>query len=107
VQADLYDSFAESYSRENESSLFNRYYERPAMIDLAGDVKGHQVLDAGCGSGPLSAALREKGAIDSPASTGLRRISMVCPRIMQRDHTGLELLHIIVHKSDSEKGNLQ
>jgi hypothetical protein len=32
---------------------------------------------------------------------------MICPRIMQRDHTGLALLHIIVRKSDSEKGNLQ
>jgi ubiquinone/menaquinone biosynthesis C-methylase UbiE len=33
------------------------------MIDLAGDVNGHRVLDAGCGSGPLSAALRAKGAV--------------------------------------------
>lgn len=62
VNVDHYDSFAESYSRDNESSLFNCYYERPAMIALAGDVNGHRVLDAGCGSGPLSAALRAKGA---------------------------------------------
>jgi ubiquinone/menaquinone biosynthesis C-methylase UbiE len=33
------------------------------MINLAGDVNGHRVLDAGCGSGPLSAALRANGAI--------------------------------------------
>jgi len=33
------------------------------MIGLAGDVDGHRVLDAGCGSGPLSAALSAKGAI--------------------------------------------
>jgi ubiquinone/menaquinone biosynthesis C-methylase UbiE len=58
-----YDTFAEAYSRQNESSLFNAYYERPAMINLAGDVVGHRVLDAGCGSGPLTAALRDKGAI--------------------------------------------
>ncbi|TDO50745.1 ubiquinone/menaquinone biosynthesis C-methylase UbiE [Kribbella sp. VKM Ac-2527] len=63
MKANHYDSFAESYSTENESSLINGYYERPAMIDLAGDVNGHRVLDAGCGSGPLSAALRAKGAI--------------------------------------------
>ena len=63
MKASHYDSFAESYSTENEPSLINGYYERPAMIDLAGDVNGHRVLDAGCGSGPLSAALRAKGAV--------------------------------------------
>lgn len=58
-----YDTFAAAYSRENESSLLNAYYARPAMISLAGDVDGQRVLDAGCGSGPLAAALRDRGAI--------------------------------------------
>jgi len=62
VKADHYDSFAESYSAETESNLINGYYERPAMIGLAGDVDGRRILDAGCGSGPLSAALCERGA---------------------------------------------
>ena len=65
MKADHYDSFADSYAAENESSLLNAYYERPAMIGLAGNVTGHRVLDAGCGSGPLSAALSAKGAIMS------------------------------------------
>jgi len=78
MKADHYDSFAADYSAENESSLLNAYYERPAMIDLAGDVDGRRVLDAGCGSGPLSAALRAKGAIvtgfdGSPAMLELAR----------------------------------
>ncbi|TDE58201.1 SAM-dependent methyltransferase [Nonomuraea mesophila] len=58
-----YDSFAEAYSAENETSLLNAYYERPAMLNLAGDVAGRRILDAGCGSGPLSAALRDRGAV--------------------------------------------
>ena len=58
-----YDSFAEAYSAENEASLLNAYYERPAMLALAGDVAGLRILDAGCGSGPLFAALRDRGAI--------------------------------------------
>jgi SAM-dependent methyltransferase len=33
------------------------------MLELAGDVAGRRILDAGCGSGPLSAALRERGAV--------------------------------------------
>ncbi|MFC9227744.1 class I SAM-dependent methyltransferase [Streptomyces decoyicus] len=62
AQANDYESFAEAYSAENENNLLNAYYERPAMLALAGDVAGRRILDAGCGSGPLSAALRDRGA---------------------------------------------
>jgi SAM-dependent methyltransferase len=58
-----YDSFAEGYAASNETSLVNAYYERPAMLALAGDVAGRRILDAGCGSGSLLAALRDRGAI--------------------------------------------
>ncbi|WP_238155030.1 class I SAM-dependent methyltransferase [Kribbella soli] len=60
-----YDEFAEAYSADNETNLLNGHYERPAMVSLAGDVDGRRILDVGCGSGPLSAALRDKGAIVS------------------------------------------
>lgn len=58
-----YDSLAEAYTAENETSLLNAYYERPAILALVGDVTGRRILDAGCGSGPLFAALRDRGAI--------------------------------------------
>jgi SAM-dependent methyltransferase len=58
-----YDSFAEAYAASNETNLLNAYYERPAMLALAGDVAGRRILDAGCGAGPLLAALRDRGAI--------------------------------------------
>jgi ubiquinone/menaquinone biosynthesis C-methylase UbiE len=58
-----YDSFAEGYTASNETSFVNAYYERPAMLALAGDVAGRRILDAGCGSGPLFEALRDRGAI--------------------------------------------
>lgn len=61
--ANDYDSFAEAYSAVNEVSLFNAYYERPATLALAGDVVGRRILDAGCGSGPLFVALRDRGAV--------------------------------------------
>lgn len=73
-----YDDFAGAYAAENETSLMNAYYERPAALALAGDVAGRRILDAGCGSGPLFAALREEGAVvtgidQSPAMLELAR----------------------------------
>ena len=58
-----YDGIAEAYSAGNEANLVNAYYERPAMLALAGDVAGRRILDVGCGAGPLFAALRDRGAI--------------------------------------------
>jgi ubiquinone/menaquinone biosynthesis C-methylase UbiE len=60
-----YDEFAEAYATDNEGNLLNGHYERPAMLALAGDVAGRRILDAGCGAGPLSAALRDRGAVVS------------------------------------------
>jgi len=57
-----YDDFAQDYSDENESSLLNAYYERPAILQMAGDIAGRRILDIGCGSGPLSQKLIERGA---------------------------------------------
>jgi SAM-dependent methyltransferase len=58
-----YDVLAEAYTAENEDSLINAYYARPAILALAGGVAGRRILDVGCGSGPLFAALRDRGAI--------------------------------------------
>ncbi|MER5794742.1 class I SAM-dependent methyltransferase [Streptomyces sp. NPDC001980] len=76
-QVNDYNSFAEAYTAENETNLINAYYERPAMLALAGDVAGRRILDAGCGSGPLSAALRDRGAIVSgfDASAGMLELA--------------------------------
>ena len=62
MQINDYDSFAEAYAAANESNFANAHYERPAVLALAGDVNGHDILDAGCGAGPLTAALRDRGA---------------------------------------------
>jgi len=72
-----YNSFAEAYTAENETNLINAHYERPAMLALAGDVTGRRILDAGCGSGPLSAALRDRGALVSgfDASAGMLELA--------------------------------
>lgn len=53
-----YDRFAQAYTADNEHNLVNAYYERPAMLALAGHVTGRRILDVGCGAGALSAELR-------------------------------------------------
>ena len=75
--ANDYDSFAEAYTAETEANLINGYYMRPAVLDLAGDVAGRRILDAGCGSGPLSAALRDRGAVVTglDASAGMLQLA--------------------------------
>ena len=89
-----YDSFAEAYSAENEAGLINAYYERPAMLDLAGDVTGRRILDAGCGSGPLSAALRDRGAIVTgiDSSAGMLELARRRPPTIRHSHTFVRTL---------------
>jgi SAM-dependent methyltransferase len=58
-----YDAIAEGYTELNATSLLNEYYNRPALAELAGEVAGRRILDVGCGSGPIMADLRDRGAI--------------------------------------------
>lgn len=81
VTATDYDDFAHAYSAENESNLFNAYYERPEMLRLAGDVSGRRILDAGCGSGPLSAALSDGGAVVTGLDSSAAMIDLARQRL--------------------------
>jgi SAM-dependent methyltransferase len=76
-----YDSFAEAYTEQNESNLINGHYCRPAILDLAGDVAGRRILDAGCGSGPLSAALRDRGAAVTGFDSSAKMVELARRRL--------------------------
>ncbi|GAA2806948.1 class I SAM-dependent methyltransferase [Saccharopolyspora taberi] len=58
----MYDQFADDYARHSENSPANRYYDRPAILALAGDVAGQRVLELGCAAGALSEQLVDRGA---------------------------------------------
>jgi SAM-dependent methyltransferase len=79
--ANDYDSFAEAYSAETEANLINGYYCRPAILDLAGDVAGRRVLDAGCGSGPITARLRDRGAIVTGIDSSAKMLELARQRL--------------------------
>jgi len=57
-----YDAFADEFLDHAEHSLFNAYYDRPACLDLLGDVTGKRVLDAACGPGLYATELLRRGA---------------------------------------------
>ncbi|WP_236568000.1 class I SAM-dependent methyltransferase [Nocardiopsis sp. FR6] len=59
----------------------NAYYERPAMLALAADVAGRRILDAGCGAGPLSAALRDRGAHVTGIDASARMLALARHRL--------------------------
>ena len=73
--------FAEAYTAENETSLLNAYYVRPAIVDLAGDVAGRRILDAGCGAGPVSVALRDRGAVVSGFDRSAKMVELARQRV--------------------------
>ncbi|WP_433802763.1 class I SAM-dependent methyltransferase [Actinomycetospora sp. CA-084318] len=60
--SDPYVEHAAAYAAHNAVAPYNAYYERPALLDLAGDVSGLDVLDLGCGPGVTTAALVGRGA---------------------------------------------
>ncbi|MBF6157635.1 class I SAM-dependent methyltransferase [Nocardia cyriacigeorgica] len=76
-----YDSFAEGYTAETETNLINGYYARPAIVALAGDVAGRRILDAGCGSGPIFAALRGRGAIVTGFDSSTKMLELARQRL--------------------------
>lgn len=62
LTAAQYDAMAAAYDADTAGNAFNAYYERPATIELLGDVRHQQVLEVGCGAGPLTAWLVDHGA---------------------------------------------
>jgi SAM-dependent methyltransferase len=57
-----YDPFAREYEAHASSAPYNALYDRPAMLDLIGDVAGLEVLDAACGPGLYAEELVRRGA---------------------------------------------
>ena len=46
-----FEGFADDYEAHAAGGAYNALYDRPAVLDLIGDVAGLCMLDAGCGPG--------------------------------------------------------
>lgn len=83
VAADAaYDAMAAEYAADGEENAYNALYERPATIALLPPVAGRDVLDAGCGSGPLSAWLVAHGARVTGFDTSPRMVELARARAL-------------------------
>lgn len=58
----LYEPFADGYEDHARESAYNAFYDRPAVLELIGDVAGKRVLDVGCGPGFYAEELTQRGA---------------------------------------------
>jgi SAM-dependent methyltransferase len=86
-----YDSFAAPYEAHAAVAPYNALYDRPATLQLLGDVRGQRVLDAACGPGLYLEHLRAGGAdvagFDaSPAMVDLAR-ARVGDQVQLRVHS--------------------
>jgi SAM-dependent methyltransferase len=57
-----YDRMADEFLTHAEDGAYNAHYDRPAVLELLGDVAGLRVLDAGCGPGLYAEELLDRGA---------------------------------------------
>jgi SAM-dependent methyltransferase len=58
----LWESIARDYERHAIASAYNALYDRPAVLDLCGDLRGARVLDLGCGPGLYASEFVARGA---------------------------------------------
>jgi SAM-dependent methyltransferase len=58
----VYDDMAGTYAEHAADSAYNAHYDRPAVLELVGDVAGKRILDAGCGPGLYAEELLARGA---------------------------------------------
>jgi ubiquinone/menaquinone biosynthesis C-methylase UbiE len=57
-----FEPFAHDYERHAATSAHNALYDRPATLELCGDVRDQRVFDAGCGPGLFAEAIIHGGA---------------------------------------------
>lgn len=99
----LYAAGARAYERHADASLYNAGYERPAMIDVIGDVSGLRIIDAGCAGGYYAAAFSPRAASVIALDASAEMIGIVeekcLPNVQARTHDLAEPLTWIADAS--------
>ncbi|SHG25269.1 Methyltransferase domain-containing protein [Streptoalloteichus hindustanus] len=76
-----YDVFADEYLEHARDGFHNAHYDRPACLELLGDVAGRRVLDAACGPGLYAEELVARGAHVTGLDNSPRMIELCRHRV--------------------------
>lgn len=122
MQAD-YEEMAATFDEHARDSAYNAHYERPAMLELVGDVVGLRVLDAGCGPGHYAEELLARGAdvvaVDGAAAmvelararlgdrAEVRHVDLNGPLPFADDTFDLVLCALVIHHLDDREAFLR
>ena len=81
---DEYQAMAEAYADDADVDPMKVSYDRPAILAMAGDVRGKRVLDVGCATGALTEALADRGAQVTGVDVNPRFIELARARLGDR-----------------------
>lgn len=77
----VYDSMARAFEAHAADGAYNAHYDRPAVLDLVGDVRGLRVLDAACGPGFYIEELLQRGAVVTAFDASEEMVALVRRRV--------------------------
>lgn len=80
-----YDVFADEFLEHASRGFFNAFYDRPACLELLGDVDGARVLDVACGPGLYAEELVRRGATVVGFDQSPRMIELCRSRVPEGD----------------------
>ncbi|MFC0111143.1 class I SAM-dependent methyltransferase [Kibdelosporangium aridum] len=76
-----YDVFADEFLEHARDGLYNAHYDRPACLELLGDVGGRTVVDVACGPGLYAGELVARGARVIGCDVSPRMIELARQRV--------------------------
>jgi ubiquinone/menaquinone biosynthesis C-methylase UbiE len=84
ARAQQYDTVAARYADHASDGAFNAHYDRPAVLDLCGEVRGLRVLDAACGPGLYTEEFVDRGAEVVGFDASTRMVELARRRVAGR-----------------------
>ena len=76
-----YNEYAAEFADRAALSVFNALYDRPAVLEVAGDVADLHVLDLGCGPGLYAEELTTRGARVLGVDSSSRMVQLAQERL--------------------------